>query len=187
MICERCKKSEANYYYKENVNGTERSYHLCTECAKALEAAGELKSFTPDNLFGGFGTDGLTSLFSSLFAPVGKQNGSKTGRTLPEQKKCTLCGAGFDDLVREGKAGCPKCYEVFAEELAESIRRIHGRSAHTGKEPAAFREKNRVKRKLEQLEVALKDAIQSENYERAAELRDEIRALKAKEEADGNA
>lgn len=183
MLCERCKKNEANYYYRENVNGTEKAYHLCAECAKELEKAGEIKGLGKDNLFDGFfGGDDLGSVFASLFAPSIKR-GQSSGR-IPEKTKCSLCGASFDELAREGKAGCPKCYEVFSDELEESIRRIHGRSSHTGREPVKFREKNEAKRKIASLESELKEAIKSEKYERAAELRDEIRSLRAADETE---
>lgn len=181
MLCERCKKNEATYYYRENVNGTEKAYHLCSECAKELEKAGEIKGFGQDKLFNGFfdGED-LGSVFSALFAPSAKKN--RSINRSPEKTKCSLCGASIDELAREGKAGCPKCYEVFADELAESIRRIHGRSSHTGREPMKLREKNETKRKIASLEGELKESVKSENYERAAELRDEIRALRSAEE-----
>lgn len=182
MLCERCKKNEANYYYRENVNGVEKTFHLCGDCVKELEKAGEIKGFSKESLYDGFlGGNDLNALFASLFAPSAKRG--QGAKAIPERTKCSLCGAVFDDLVREGKAGCPKCYEIFSDEFEESIRRIHGRSSHTGREPAKFREKNEAKRKITTLEGELKEAIAAENYERAAELRDEIKALRAAETA----
>lgn len=180
MLCERCGKKEANYHYSETVNGTAREYHLCSACADALRSSGELKSFGGteslfDGFFGGGSQSGLDAVFASLFAPTA---GTRNGARQTEKTKCSLCGATFAELVKEGKAGCPKCYDVFAGELEESIRRIHGRTSHVGSEPAAYREKNEVKRKLTSLEAELKSAIAAENYEHAAELRDEIRSLR---------
>lgn len=182
MLCERCKKNEANYYYRENTNGVEKTYHLCADCARELEKMGEIKGFGKESLYDGFfGGNDLNSLFASLFTPSAKK--SQGAKPIPERTKCSLCGAVFDDLVREGKAGCPKCYEVFSDELEESIRRIHGRTSHTGREPVKLREKNEAKRKITTLEGELKEAVAAENYERAAELRDEIKALRAAETA----
>lgn len=179
MLCERCKKNEANYYYRENVNGTEKAYHLCAECAAELEKTGEIKGMGNDSFFDGFfGGSPMNSVFASLFAPTAREKRSQ----LKEKTKCTLCGASFEDLAREGKAGCPKCYEIFADELEHSIARIHGRTCHTGKEPQKYREKNETKRKITALEAELKESIQTENYERAAELRDEIKALREADE-----
>lgn len=185
MLCERCKKNEANYYYHESVNGAEKTYHLCAECAKELEKSGEIKNFAKDNFMDSFFTkelDSMNSVFSSLFSPAYSQGKLKN----PERTKCSLCGATFDELARDGKTGCPKCYEVFADELDASIRRIHGRSSHTGRAPFKFREKNETKQKLHQLEKDLKEEIRNENYERAAELRDEIKALRAADEGNNN-
>lgn len=188
MLCERCKKNEANYYYHENVNGTEKTYHLCGACAEELEKSGEIKQFNLgfpkmglfDTLFGSDAEEWNT-VFGSLFAPAQGQGMLKS----PTVTKCSLCGASFEDLAREGKAGCPKCYEVFADELDESIRRIHGRTSHTGRAPARFREKNEAKRKMRQMEKELKEAVHSEDYEKAASLRDQIRALRAAGEENG--
>lgn len=34
MKCGKCGQNEANYYYRETVNGVTREVRLCTECAK---------------------------------------------------------------------------------------------------------------------------------------------------------
>jgi len=174
MLCEKCGKKEATFYYKENVNGTEKSYTLCADCAAELQKNGTLsgvsssgdpfgqlhKLFTEDKLFG--------SLFNvGLMQPESR-----------ETQKCPLCGSTFAVLAKNGKAGCPGCYEAFETELMPSIRRIHGRSMHTGKTPARFRAKNERKQKIAAMEKELKDAVGSENYERAAELRDQLRSLR---------
>lgn len=183
MLCERCKKNEANYHYREYVNGTEKAYHLCAECAAELEKSGEIKNIGKDTMFDGFfGGNDLNSVFTSLFAPSKREN--RNSVQSPERVKCTLCGASFEELAREGKVGCPKCYEIFGEELERSIARIHGRTSHTGREPMKYKEKNESKRKIESLEHELKEAVKSENYERAAELRDELKLLRTAAEGE---
>jgi len=184
MLCEKCKKNEATYHYRENVNGAEKAFHLCSECAKEMEKSGEIKGFGKDSVFDGFfAADPVSNVFASLFAPAGTRG--QSAPRISEKAKCSLCGASFEELAKEGKAGCPKCYEVFAAELEESIRRIHGRSSHTGRAPAKFREINDAKQKLLRLETELKEAIKNENYEHAAELRDEIRTLRAAKDENG--
>ena len=56
MLCEKCKKNEATFYYHENVNGNEKNYRLCADCAKELEKSGELKTWNKaqDDPFEGF-------------------------------------------------------------------------------------------------------------------------------------
>jgi len=183
MLCERCKKNEANYYYRENVNGTEKAYHLCAECASELEKTGEIKGIGSESFLDGFfGGTNINNVFTSLFTTSAKE--PRLASPSPEKTKCSLCGASFEELAKEGKAGCPKCYEFFAEELEHSIARIHGRTYHTGKEPMKYKEKNETKRRIATLETELKEAIKTENYERAAELRDEIKSLRSADEDD---
>ena len=99
-------------------------------------------------------------------------------KTAERGKSCPLCGGTFHDFVKTGKAGCPRCYETFEAELLPSIQRIHGRTAHTGQAPARFREENEKKQKIAGLETELKEAIRTENYEKAAEIRDTLRNLR---------
>jgi len=179
MLCEKCNKNEATFFYRENVNGTEKSYRLCPSCAAEMQKSGEIRT-------GGFSDDPLSKMMK-LFSGddffggedlFGKLIGSPQ-KSPPEVKKtCTLCGGSFQDMIRSGKAGCPVCYETFAAELAPSIRRIHGRGTHTGQIPARFRAESEKKQKIAALETELKEAIRLENYERAAEIRDSLRDLR---------
>ena len=177
MLCERCGKKEATFYYKENVNGTVKAYHLCGDCAARLQKSGEIQS--------GFGDDPIAKMMNILSGDdffggddlFGKLIGSPQ-KTAERGKSCPLCGGTFHDFVKTGKAGCPRCYETFEAELLPSIQRIHGRTARTGQAPARFREENEKKQKIAGLETELKEAIRTENYEKAAEIRDTLRNLR---------
>lgn len=176
MLCEKCGKNEATFYYKENINGMEKAYHLCADCAKKLEESGEIRSFdgnffdSMNKIFSG------DNLFGSLFAPIGQRHALGAGNR--EKKTCPLCGSTFEDIVENGKLGCPMCYEVFGDALPATIQRIHGRTKHTGNVPKRFRAALEAKEKLQKLEDELHEAVKNEEYEKAAELRDAIRALK---------
>ncbi len=183
MLCERCKKNEATVFYRESVNGKERSLSLCADCAEKARKKGELEDgFMKNGFFGG-------GFFDDPFADADKLFGSLFGvKTLPgakteKAKKCSLCGATFRDLMNEGKAGCPECYRTFAEEFAPTISRIHGTTSHVGGAPSAFRRNREQKEKIHTLEAELKSAVKEENYERAAQLRDELRSLRGESEA----
>lgn len=169
MLCERCMKNEATVHYREILNGNEKRYLLCADCAREMEKNGEI-SFSAPKFFGD-DMGMFNSMFGSLFAP---QKG-----VIGDAKKCPLCGATFSELVKEGKVGCAKCYETFERELERTITGIHSQATHTGKSPALFRDKLDVKRRIRSLERELKEAVRDERFERAAQLRDELNGLKA--------
>lgn len=173
MLCEKCKKNEATVFYRENVNGKEKKYLLCADCASELEKKGQI------SLGGDFGFDGffgdhdpIDSLFSSLFSPAFKLTSSAN------EKHCPLCGSTFSDIVEMGKVGCPECYAEFRDELEPTLRRIHGKSSHSGRAPAKLKEKLERKKEIFSLENEMKEAVKNQEFERAAELRDKLKALK---------
>lgn len=179
MLCEKCGKNEATFYYKENVNGQVRSYHLCRDCAMKLQKSGEIQTAMTEDpiskmfgLLSGEDPMDMDDLFGKLIGSPQKMQPQEKGKT------CPLCGSSFLDLAKTGKVGCPQCYETFALELTPSIQRIHGRTAHTGQAPAKFREEIEKKQKIAALEAELKEAIQNENYERAAQIRDTVKDLR---------
>ena len=179
MLCERCKKNEATVFYRESVNGKERSLSLCAECAGEAKKKGEIEDvFKKDNFFGnGFFDDAFSDadkLFGSLFGVR-----ELPGRTKEKVKKCPLCGSTFSDLVNSGKAGCPECYRTFSEELSPTISRIHGTTSHVGGAPAAYKKDREKKEKIRTLEAELKAAVKEEEFEKAAKLRDELRAARS--------
>ncbi|MCL2096996.1 MAG: UvrB/UvrC motif-containing protein [Oscillospiraceae bacterium] len=95
-----------------------------------------------------------------------------------EKKICKMCGVSFADITKTGKAGCGECYETFKNELTHSIIRIHGAVNHTGKIPKNRRVKISAKRKLEELSFRMQKAVGEQNFEEAANIRDEINKIK---------
>ena len=83
----------------------------------------------------------------------------------------------YDDFQKTGKLGCGECYNVFSERLEPLLKRIHGNSEHHGKTPKKMEQSIKKYNELNDLKALLNKAIQSEEYEKAAELRDEIRKL----------
>ncbi|MDR3645216.1 MAG: UvrB/UvrC motif-containing protein [Clostridia bacterium] len=163
MLCERCGKNPATTYYKEVVNGKTKEIHLCSECAEELG----------NGLFqgmNGFADFGLSSLLGSLFA-----------QSMPvpatSVKRCSSCGTSFEELAQNAQAGCANCYKEFYTQLLPSIERIHGKTRHIGKVPASASKELRQHRELEELRQRLADAVNAQEYEKAAELRDKIRGL----------
>ncbi len=169
MMCQNCNKKEATCHYKETVNLTVKELYLCSECASALGYDELLK--IPFNQLG-FGLDSFLPTLLSV---------SPFEAPAPErlEEACPLCGATKDDIIHSGRVGCAKCYSVFDDMLAPYIRRIHGSSEHAGQIPVGAADEIRTRGRLSKLRTELEEAIHTQEFERAAELRDEIRRLEA--------
>lgn len=168
MLCQKCSKNEATTHIKRVVNGEATESHLCSSCAQALGY---------DSIFGGFDLS-IPNIFSSFFGDsLLSLGGVKTER-------CEKCGSSFDDIVRSGMVGCADCYEKFYDKLLPSIQRIHGKTKHAGKKPpvskkaqATAPEKTKEEIILEK-EQEMKAAVEAQEFEKAAVLRDELKTLK---------
>ena len=94
-----------------------------------------------------------------------------------ERKVCPLCKANFAQIVQSGKIGCGECYVTFKAELEPTVIKMHGRAKHVGKIPKNLESKIGIKRKIEELNLKLRKLIETQNFEEAAVVRDEINSL----------
>ena len=166
MLCQNCGKNEATTHIKRIVNGETAELHLCTSCAEHLGYA---------DMFSGFGFN-ISSFLNSFFPD---------SSLLPSGKKelsCPTCGFTFEDIIRTGMMGCADCYGTFYDKLKPSLSRIHGRATHVGKVSTSFDSEDDIRARIRSLNEEMQEAIRTQNFERAAELRDEIKSLKG---ADG--
>lgn len=189
MLCERCNKKKSTVIYRENISGHIRVLRLCGDCADVLEAAGELEEVSA--AFASFSSplfraddSGTLPFLTPTGGKVAPPNSSKRTSTpargeVSPPGKCPLCGSTLADIATTGKAGCAACYDAFGEALHALLRSVHGKAEHVGRTTAGFRAKREKLERLALLRQNLKDAIVSEQYEAAAGLRDEIRALEA--------
>jgi len=157
MFCDICSKNEATVHLTEIVNGKVTKLHLCETCAR--EKGAEMESHF-----------GLADLLAGL-ADFGVQLETKDTASL----KCPTCGLKFNDFKRMGRLGCGDCYETFKKNLMPLLKRIHGSDQHVGRAPNKVQEVMGDQIKLEDLKVRLQKAVQSEEFEEAAKLRDEIK------------
>ena len=172
MLCQSCGKKEANFHYTSNENGKVTELHLCHECAAEKGLLDDsFKSFNPFSLFEDSG-----GMFDSLLGGLLAPNGS-TSRRLKEAAVCPFCGMRINEFLHGGKAGCAKCYVTFKEAVEPTVKKLHGNTAHTGKKPKGFLGHRTKKDKKAELEKLLKQAIETQEYEKAAEYRDALRAL----------
>jgi protein arginine kinase activator len=163
MLCQNCGKNNAAFHYKTSVNGMISELHLCADCASKIKHDGQ----TNTNVFDINGGNYFASLLSDF---LGSGVQSNAGR-------CPLCGATARDISRTGKAGCARCYETFSDMLLPYIKRIHGNIRHNGKLPASAGAELQLKRRIDKLKGELNRAVEAQNYEHAAQLRDRIKEL----------
>jgi len=162
MLCDDCKERQANVHITKINNNQKTEKHLCEVCA---EKAGEL-SFASESQFAI--QDFLKSMMGSGFGGLTQHRADSA---------CPNCGMTYADFGRSGKIGCGECYTTYGDRLEPLLRRIHGTSCHTGKVPRRGGGKLAIRQRLRQLKSELESYVRNEEYEQAARVRDEIKAL----------
>lgn len=161
MLCQFCKKREATIHVTNAEGNKVRAIHICRECAEERGFDELKKSNFAMNDF-------VAGLFDSALAAAGKGS---------EGDACPNCGTSYSTFQEIGRLGCSLCYEHFEKQLLPLLRSIHGNTRHVGKIPQRFGVQVTRRRKVRKLKEELELAIQLEQYERAAQIRDEIRKL----------
>lgn len=174
MLCDKCKKNEAKIYYTEIINGEKKEQHLCEECATEYTSFQMGTPFMNQELT-------LGSLLSTILGNYYNNNPHEQEQT-EKEPHCDGCGMSYSEFMKEGRFGCEKCYDSFQKILEKSIKSIQGSDTHTGKKPKGFETKTEklVKElpEIDKLSIRLQDAIEKEEFEEAAKLRDRIKLLK---------
>jgi len=157
MLCQRCKKENATVHLTEIVHNEKHERHLCEACARE-EGIAIKANVNLQDILGGM-----------------VQAHEDAGRAA--HLACPDCGLTYAEFRTQGRLGCPHDYEVFAEPLQELLERVHGAVEHTGKWPSRAAGGNLTdQRELMQLRRQLQEAVDREQYEEAARLRDLIKA-----------
>ena len=178
MLCDKCKKRKATIYYTEIVNGEKKEQHLCESCAAEY---GEFQSFVSGKQLS------LSNLLSNILSNYSADDPKPKEDEVKAVIQCERCGMTYDAFLQGEKFGCAQCYTSFGKQLEKSFRQLHGAVSHVGKKPIGFlSQMDKIVNDLSEvdiLSIRLQDAIEKEEFESAALLRDQIRALKAKEES----
>lgn len=165
MQCDNCGKNQAVIHLTQIVNNEMSTFHLCDACAaeKGLET----------------GVSAQTAPLTDFLAQMGKSVGA--GPSVPAGA-CEFCGLSLNDFKRTGRLGCPHCYSHFDQHLRGLLRKLHGGTQHMGKVylPPDPSEMDRTAR-VTSLRRSLARAVETEDFERAAVLRDQIRRTEAAE------
>ena len=161
--CSRCGERDG-VVTLNTVEGTEiRTHQLCAKCAaeKGIQTVGALA----DTPLGG------------LLAALAGEGEAVAALADPSAPACPKCGATLQDFRETGHLGCSVCYTTFAEALRELLRRLHGSAHHTGTTytPPGAEPSRPPTESPDALRGRLKQAIDSEAFELAAELRDRLK------------
>lgn len=168
MLCQDCKKRESQVHLTQIVNNEKSSLSLCKECAAMRGFHSPLEN-VPFPL-----AEILSSMATKMPAVSKKED--------RQSVVCPRCGLSFDDFAHQGRFGCGACYSAFRELLEPIMRKIHGASMHRGQTPIANRTDGENEslpiKEEERLESELKKAIEAEDFERAAEIRDKLKTIR---------
>ena len=166
MLCQICGKNPATVHFTEIHDGKMSEIHVCERCAaeKGLHAPAAKQKFDIADLIAGM-VDSMTT-----------SEEQRVGRV-----ECPRCGLHYSAFKETGRLGCPECYVAFQFQLRPLLRRIHGDTRHKGKVPARDGEGVSRSRQIQRLFDELQRAVEREEFERAAELRDEIRRLEGED------
>jgi protein arginine kinase activator len=164
MQCDNCHEREAAIHLTQIVDNSVTTLHLCPKCAaeKGVQTGADVAKFPLSDFIAsmGKGVDAQLSVGDSTEA-------------------CEFCGANLKNFRESGRLGCSHCYETFENHLRDLLRRLHGSSHHVGEVYLSPVPEggNAKEREVAEMRRRLKGAVEAENFELAAELRDKLRAL----------
>lgn len=161
MLCQKCGKNEAEVYLVQTLNGERTEALLCAVCAAE----------------NGFGASPI-SFTSFLQSFIGEPGVMGFAEKYDEELKCGVCGQTLTEIKRTGKAGCAECYSVFKTQMETIIKNVQAGNTHTGKYPKKAGYVS-VNREIGALRNELTQAVEKEEFEKAAALRDRIKALES--------
>ena len=171
MLCDNCGEREAAIHLTQIVDNTVTTMHLCEQCAaeKGVETGASVAKFP----------------LGDFLASLGKGTAGE-GAAAETEVACPACGGTLHDFRQTGRLGCAHCYITFEPHLRDLLRRLHGSSQHAGERytapavaapDASPATEEGAGRALGELKERLRQAIQAENFELAAEIRDRLKVL----------
>ena len=162
MLCRLCQQREATVHLTQIAGEKMQKVDLCEECAKT-KGVNDPAGFS------------LADLLLGLGASQEIEQAGGGG-----ELKCARCGFSQADFKKAGRLGCPECYKTFSEALEGLLKTMHKGTRHIGKVPEGLRQDRDLADRLKLLQKRLTKAIEQEDFEQAAVLRDEIRQASAR-------
>ncbi|MBU9720256.1 MULTISPECIES: UvrB/UvrC motif-containing protein [Bacillaceae] len=171
MLCQECQERQATLHFTKIINGEKTEFHICDVCAK-----------DKGEYFPGSNSFSIHQLLSGLLDvdhPVSKANEGFAQQKA--QLRCSSCGMTYQQFADIGRFGCSNCYKRFNEKLDPIFKRIHsGNAKHAGKIPKRKGKDLHIHKEIRRLKEQMQQYISKEEFEQAAEIRDEIRSLEKK-------
>ncbi len=161
MKCEICRESVATVHLTEISNNQKKEVHLCEACAqeKGVAIHSHVKNLSLPEFFGQL-SDTPTTDSKPAAAQI-----------------CPVCEIDYQEFRATGKFGCASDYRVFRKELDYLLDKVHGAVQHRGKMPVRVGMEMSKRRQIDDLKRELRTAVDSEQYEQAANIRDRIHML----------
>ena len=166
MQCENCGQRPATIHQTIVINGQKRESFLCEVCAQEKAQAGMGQgNFS-------FPTLAIQDLLAGFLGQLGTAPMGAPAAKPKAEPRCESCGMTYSQFAEGGRLGCAQCYDYL--------------EPHTGKAPKRTGGIVRKKRELSGLRQQLQAAVNQENYEEAARLRDAIKTLEGQIQAGGD-
>ena len=171
MLCENCQKNTAVVHMQGFVNGAKTELHLCQECS--FNMVNMEMPISMENIMKGI----LESVQSLGPINLGQLPIQGFPQTRQAPGPCKVCNLTYEEFKAKGKLGCEACYQAFPQAIIALFKNVQGGAHHEGKFPKRSGQQIRQRREADKLRASLKKAIDEENYEKAALIRDQIRSL----------
>src|SRR6266481_8612582 len=162
MQCCVCKEKEAKVHLTQIVGDKMQKVDLCDGCA-AQKGVNDPAGFS----------------LADLLLGLGASQEMEQAAGGPEIK-CPHCGFTQADFKKAGRLGCSECYVTFAEGLEGLLKTMHKGTKHIGKVPQSLQQSRDLSEKLKTLQKKLDKAVADEDFEQAAQVRDEIKTTREK-------
>jgi protein arginine kinase activator len=162
--CQNC-SNPATVHLTDIIDGHKKELHLCQECAESKQFLKQ-QELNP---------------LAILQTLIGKHVGAPTDELA--RLTCPACGIKYMEFRAQGRLGCSHDYEAFRVGLEPLLRRIHRATRHVGKTPKYQGPSPGRAAELVELRRQLQAAVESEYYEEAARIRDQLRKKEATDES----
>jgi protein arginine kinase activator len=162
MLCGICKEKEATVHLTQIAGDKVQKVDLCEDCAKT-KGVNDPTGFSLADLLLGLGAS----------KEIEQAGGGA-------EVKCPRCGFTQADFKKSGRLGCPDCYKTFSDAMEGLLKTMHKGTRHVGKVPETLRHSRDLVDRLKTLQKKLANAIEAEDFEGAALLRDEIKQATAR-------